>query len=162
MRERRKTMHIIKRLRLHSRWSGTLLGVLTGFPLLAAMLLNTVATAATQESESELAKKIQNPVADLISVPFQNNFNFGAGSKNQMVYVLNVQPVIPIHLTDNWNLITRTITPIINQPSLFPHVENAAGIGDINPTFFLSPANSAKFIWGVGPAMTFPTASNNL
>src|SRR5215510_8937312 len=120
-------MTMTKRLRLlyRSRWSGIFLGLLTGFLLPAAMLMNTVATttAATQENESELAKKTQNPVADLISVPFQNNFNFGAGSKNQMVYVLNVQPVIPLHLTDNWNLIARIITPIINQPSLFPHVD---------------------------------------
>src|SRR5262245_21836040 len=136
--------------------------ITTGFLLLAVVLLNTVATAATQESESELAKKTQNPVADLISVPFQNNFNFGAGSKDQMVYVLNVQPVIPIHLTENWNLITRIITPIINQPSLFPHVDNASGLGDINPTLFLSPAKPGKLIWGVGTTMTFPTASNNL
>src|SRR5262249_47799949 len=85
--------------------------------------------ATAEESETELAKKTQNPVADLISVPFQNNFNFGAGSKDQMVYILNVQPVIPIHLTENWNLIARIITPIINQPSLFPHVDNASGLG---------------------------------
>jgi hypothetical protein len=117
---------------------------------------------ASQENETELAKKTQNPVADLISVPFQNNFNFGAGSKNQMIYVLNVQPVIPIHLTDNWNLIARIITPIINQPSLFPHVDNAAGLGDINPTVFLSPAKPGKLIWGVGPTMTLPTASDSL
>lgn len=117
---------------------------------------------ASQESDTDLAKKTQNPVSDLISVPFQNNFNFGAGSKDEMIYVLNVQPVIPFTLTDNWNLITRTIVPIINQPSLFPHVDNAAGIGDINPSFFLSPSKPSKFIWGVGPTMTFPTASDNL
>jgi hypothetical protein len=119
-------------------------------------------TIAATESETELAKKTQNPVADLISVPFQNNFNFGAGSKDKMVYVLNVQPVIPIKLNADWNLITRIITPLINQPSLFPHVDNAVGLGDINPSFFLSPANPGKFIWGVGPTMTFPTATNNI
>jgi len=149
------------------------LGLMTSLPFTAAVLTATLAfvsmahaqqnaTSASQESETELAKKTQNPVADLISVPFESNFNFGAGSKDQMVYVLNVQPVIPLHLTDNWNLITRIITPIINLPSLFPHVDNAAGIGDINPTFFLSPSKPSKFIWGAGPTMTFPTASNNL
>src|SRR2546427_10909922 len=84
--------------------------------------------------ETELAKKTQNPVADLISVPFQSNFNFGVGSKDATVYVLNVEPVIPLHLNADWNLITRTIVPIINQPSLFP----AFGLGDINPSLFLS------------------------
>ena len=76
---------------------------------------------AATESDTELAKKTQNPVADLISVPFQNNFNFGAGSKDETIWIMNVQPVIPIKLNDNWNLITRIIMPIINQPSLFPH-----------------------------------------
>jgi hypothetical protein len=73
------------------------------------------------------------PVADLISVPFQNNFNFGAGAKEETIYVLNVQPVIPIKLTPQWNLITRTIVPILNQPSLFPGPgrisESAFGLG---------------------------------
>ena len=115
----------------------------------------------------ELAKKTQNPVADLISVPLQNNFNFGAGvNHNKMIYALNVQPVIPIKLTDEWNLITRTIMPIINQPSLFPtaggavHSTTGTGLGDINPTVFLSPAKSGELIWGLGPTMTLPTATD--
>jgi hypothetical protein len=112
------------------------------------------------ESASELAKKTQNPVADLISVPFQNNFNFNTGPREKTGYVLNVQPVIPINLTEDWNLITRVITPIINMPAVAPGLENASGLGDINPTFFLSPAKAEKLIWGVGPTFTFPTASN--
>ena len=120
------------------------------------------AHAADGDSETELAKKTQNPVADLISVPFQSNFNFNTGTKDATVYVLNVQPVIPFHLTENWNLITRTIMPIINQPSLFPRMESAFGMGDINPTFFLSPARPGAFIWGLGPTFTFPTATDRL
>jgi hypothetical protein len=73
-----------------------------------------------------------------------------------------VQPVIPIHLTDDLNLITRTIMPIINQPSLFPQMESAFGMGDINPTLFFSPSKSSPFIWGAGPTFTFPTATNRL
>jgi hypothetical protein len=117
---------------------------------------------AADDSETELAKKTQNPVADLISVPFQSNFNFNTGTKDATVYVLNVQPVIPIKLTADLNLITRTIMPIINQPSLFPHMESAFGMGDINPTFFLSPAKSGTLIWGAGPTFTFPTATDRL
>jgi hypothetical protein len=102
-------------------------------------------------------------VADLISVPFQNNFNFGAGlHRDKMIYILNIQPVIPIHITENWNLITRVITPIVNQPSLAPGLGTATGLGDINPTFFLSPAKAGELIWGIGPTFTLPTASDRL
>ncbi|MFO1452685.1 MAG: hypothetical protein U1F61_31250 [Opitutaceae bacterium] len=109
-----------------------------------------------------LAKAAQNPLANLISVPFQNNFNFGVGPNDVTQYILNVQPVIPISLNEDWNLITRTIMPIINQPSPAPGVPSAFGLGDINPTVFLSPATSGKLIWGVGPTMTLPTATDSL
>lgn len=112
------------------------------------------------EGTEELAKAAQNPVAKLISVPFQNNFNFGMGPNNAMQYVLNIQPVIPITLSEDWNLITRTIMPIINQPSPAPGIPPASGLGDINPTFFLSPAKSGKLFWGVGPTFTLPTATD--
>src|SRR5438093_1484526 len=94
------------------------------------------AAKPAEEDETELAKKTQNPVADLISVPFQNNFNFGTGPRDKTVWVLNVQPVIPLKLTEDWNLITRVIMPIIIQPSLAPGLDHAFGLGDINPTLF--------------------------
>jgi hypothetical protein len=123
---------------------------------------------AQQESETEeLAKKTQNPVADLISVPLQNNFNFGTGfNRNKTLYVLNIQPVIPVKLNDEWNLINRIIMPVINQPSLFPTHGGAVpsttgtGFGDFNPTFFLSPAKPGELIWGIGPTITLPTATD--
>ena len=149
-----------------SRRAGRRLHACLAVALTAMLLLGSAAQAQDakkptggEDDESKLAKQTQNPVADLISVPFQNNFNFGAGSKDKMVWILNVQPVIPIHLNDDWNLITRTIMPIINEPALFPGADNAFGLGDINPTVFLSPAKSSKLIWGVGPTMTLPTAS---
>jgi len=130
--------------------------------LLAAAL--PVAAADGDESESDLAKKTQNPVADLISVPFQSNFNFNTGEKDATVYVLNVQPVVPIKLTSDWNLIVRTIMPIVNQPSLFDGPDrvsgSAFGLGDINPTLFFSPSRPGHFIWGVGPTFTLPTATD--
>ena len=114
-------------------------------------------------SEEELAKIAQNPVANLISVPFQNNFNFGIGPNTVTEWDLNIQPVIPISLSKDWNLITRTIIPVINLPSPAPGVRSAFGLGDINPTLFLSPADSSKkFIWGAGPALTFPTATDSM
>ena len=139
------------------------------FVPLIILLLGALATPVIgqEPSAEELAKKTQNPVADLISVPLQSNFNFGAGfHHNKMTYVLNVQPVIPISISEDWNLITRTIMPIINQPSLFPtfggsvHSTTGTGLGDINPTVFLSPAKPGELIWGVGPTMTLPTATD--
>src|SRR5262245_39479508 len=116
-----------------------------------------------EDSEAELVKQTQNPVADLISVPFQNNFNFAAGPKhNHQIYLLNIQPVIPIHITENWNLIARIITPVINLPSLAPGIGSATGLGDMNPTFFLSPAKTGELIWGIGPTFTLPTATDKL
>jgi hypothetical protein len=140
------------------------LGILILSAVLTLSLLVSAApeTWAADDADTELAKKTQNPVADLISVPFQNNFNFNTGTKDEMVYVLNVQPVIPIKLTEDLNLITRTIMPIINQPSLFDGMESAFGMGDINPTLFFSPSKPSTFIWGAGPTFTFPTATNRL
>jgi len=127
--------------------------------LVSAAQAQDAKSAGDEDAATKLAKETQNPVANLISVPFQNNFNFGAGSKDKMVWNLNVQPVIPISISEDWNLITRTIMPIINEPALFPGADNAFGLGDINPTVFLSPAKPSKLIWGVGPTMTLPTAT---
>jgi hypothetical protein len=130
----------------------------------ATALCGTSAGQTTEpgsgSSDTDLAKQTQNPVADLISVPFQHNFNFNTGPNDKTVWVLNVQPVIPISLSPDWNLITRWITPIINQPELAPGVDHAFGLGDINPSFFLSPAGSSELVWGFGPTFTFPTATS--
>src|SRR5690242_2263411 len=94
--------------------------------LAAVFVLAMVAASATPclcQDEGELAKKTQNPVSDLISVPFQSNFNFGVGEDDDLQYILNIQPVIPFHLTPALNLITRTIVPLIDQPDLAPGVD---------------------------------------
>jgi hypothetical protein len=139
--------------------------LLTIFFLLATLCSG--AMGQQEPSAEELAKKTQNPVADLISVPLQNNWNFGAGfHHDKTIYVLNIQPVIPINLNDEWNLISRIIMPVINQPSLFPTFGGAVpsttgtGFGDFNPTFFLSPAKPGELIWGIGPTITLPTATD--
>jgi hypothetical protein len=110
----------------------------------------------------DLAKASQNPVADMISIPFQNQFNFGIGPNNVMGYIMEFEPVIPLHLSEDWHLITRTITPVINVPSPAPGVPSAFGLGDISPTLFLSPAKPGKFTWGLGPVLSFPTATDSL
>jgi hypothetical protein len=121
-------------------------------------------TQAVQESPSsteELAKKTQNPVADLISVPFQNNFNFNVGPYNQTQTVINIQPVVPIHLNEDFNLITRTILPVVNQPDPVSNTSQF-GLGNLNTTLFLSPAKTKGFTWGAGPIFGFPTKTNDL
>jgi len=124
------------------------------------------AEPAPAEAESEaartaaLAKAAQNPVADMISFPLQNNTNFGVGPNQRVQDVLNFQPVIPLHLNAKWNLITRTILPVVWQPnSPQPNGQGWYGIGDLNPSLFFSPAKSGKLIWGVGPAIVLPTAT---
>ena len=113
------------------------------------------------QDDTELAKKTQNPVADLISVPFQNNVNFGVGPDDDVQYILNIQPVIPFKLTEDWNLISRTIVPLIYQPELAPGVGEVFGLGDIQQSLFLSPGKPGKLIWGVGPILQFPTATDD-
>jgi hypothetical protein len=120
------------------------------------------AVRAEEKSKEALAKAAQNPVADLISLPLQNNTNFGVGPGDDVQNVLNIQPVIPIKMSENWNLITRTIAPVIYQPELVPGYGSEFGLGDINTTLFLSPAKPGKIIWGVGPVFSFPTASDRV
>src|SRR5262249_53627052 len=141
-----------------TRDSGWVAAALIALLLAGPVRAEQTATPSSGDSESntDLAKKTQNPVADLISVPFQNNFDFNTGPEKRSVWVLNVQPVVPIKLTEDWNLITRTIVPIINQPPLAPGVDQATGLGDINPSFFLSPSGSKEFILGPRPDLHVP------
>ena len=113
-------------------------------------------------SAEELAKLAQNPVGNLISVPFQNNTNFNFGPEKGTQNILNIQPVIPIEISKDWNIITRTILPVISQPSLGPGDSRSNGIGDLEFTAFLSPANPGQWIWGVGPVVQAPTHSGEL
>ena len=94
-------------------------------------------------NEEDLRKASQNPIADLVSVPFQSNTNFNAGPFNRTQEVFNIQPVVPMHLNENWNVISRTIIPLVSQPS--PSFDsNTNGIGDITQSLFLSPINPGK------------------
>jgi len=119
-------------------------------------------TPAAATNSDELRKAAQNPVASLISVPFQNNNNFNIGPYDRTQDVLNIQPVIPIKLSDQWNLITRTILPIVWQPYSSAPTGGEYGLGDLNPSLFLSPGKPGKLIWGIGPALVIPTATNTI
>jgi hypothetical protein len=139
---------------------------------LAAALVGALAfatsTLCAQETATddkaaaaELAKKLANPVASLISVPIQNNWDFGIGSANAMRYTVNIQPVIPFSLGDDWNLITRTIVPVIYAESPVKGGSDKAGLGDVVQSFFFSPkAPVGGWILAAGPVMLYPTATD--
>jgi hypothetical protein len=130
--------------------------------LIAALSWSGIAFAEDKStSTEELAKAAQNPVADMISLPFQFNTNFGYGPDKETQEVINIQPVVPISLSPDWNLITRTIVPVLSQPQLYPDSNRTFGLGDTTVSAFLSPAHSGKFIWGVGPAVLLPTATDD-
>jgi hypothetical protein len=123
----------------------------------------TEQTPAAAANADALRKAAQNPVASLISVPIQNNNNGGIDPGNRTQDVVNIQPVIPVKVNDNWNLIIRWITPIIYQPlpapDPLPQV-GVAGLGDMQPTFLFSPRKPHKLIWGAGPIFQLPTATS--
>jgi hypothetical protein len=124
----------------------------------------TMLLAATyvhaEMSAEELAKLAQNPIGNLVSVPFQNNTNLNFGPEMGTQNILNIQPVIPISVDKDWNVITRTIVPVISMPALGPDISSVHGIGDTVISAFLSPANPGHLIWGVGPVLQLPTNSN--
>ena len=126
---------------------------------LKEMIKTPEGTAAAQEA---LAKAAQNPIANMISLPLQNRTLFGIGPDDDTQNILNIQPVVPFGLNDNWNVITRTIAPLIWKPDVVGDGGTTFGLGDINATMFFSPAKSSEFTWGVGPVFSFPTATDDV
>lgn len=101
-------------------------------------------------------------MASLISVPLQNNFDFNAGPLEGFKYTLNVQPVIPISIGENWNMISRTIAPVISQSDVTAKGESEFGLGDIVQSLFFSPKATTKGgLWGIGPVFLLPTATDD-
>jgi hypothetical protein len=114
------------------------------------------------DDATEIAKKLQNPVGDLISVPFTNYTNFNVGPNKGTQDVLQIQPVIPIHVNPDWNVITRTVASLVWSPSFQPAASLPPfGMAPTSFTAFLSPANPIDgWVWGVGPVTQLPTISN--
>lgn len=133
---------------------------LRGLPLALALW----ATASLAQN-AKLAQKLSNPVASLISVPFQGNFDRGIGPDDDgEKFYVNFQPVIPISLNADWNVISRTIVPIVHQSDIAPGSGSQFGLGDTLQSLFFTPKEPGPggFIWGVGPALLVPTATDPL
>jgi hypothetical protein len=136
---------------------------LAAMPMLLCLLAPP--TAEAQQESGELAKKLANPVASLISFPFQLNpdINLGPDDAGERL-TINIQPVIPTSLSDDWNLISRIITPVVFVDDIFPGSGSEFGLGDMTPSFFFSPKAPTKggIIWGAGPVFLLPTATDDL
>jgi len=120
---------------------------------------------AQQDQVAELAKKLSNPVASLISVPLQYNHDkYGGANDGASVSKLIIQPVIPFSLNDDWNLITRTLIPIVDQKDFPVAALNESGLSDTSASFFFSPKSPTAdgWIWGAGPVLLLPTATKDV
>ena len=133
--------------------------------LLMAVLCLSGEASARDQKEADLAQELTNPVANLVTIPVQMNFDDNIGLNDQGSKITtNIQPVVPFSLNEDWNLITRTIIPVIYQDDVFPGEGSQFGLGDINMSLFFSPTQptSGGVIWGAGPVLLLPTATDNL
>jgi len=129
----------------------------------AVLLALALGPPALFADETDLAKQLANPVSSLISVPFQANWDFGIGVNDAARFTLNLQPVVPISLGEEWNLIVRTILPVIDAESPAPGVPEASGLGDVVQSFFLSPKDTVGgWTLGAGPVFLYPSATDDL
>jgi len=140
-------------------------GTNTSLRLFPALSLLGLSHGVGAQDTDEIAKQLSNPVASLISVPFQLNYDDGLGPDDDGDKLLvNIQPVIPISIGDDWNMISRTIVPVIGQHDVVPSDSSQSGLGDVLQSLFFSPKAPTKagWIWGVGPAFLVPTATDDL
>jgi hypothetical protein len=121
---------------------------------------SAAAIPAASEDKEKTLHDAQNPIANTISVPFQNNTFFNVGPLHKTANDLIIEPVIPTKLNADWNLIARWITPLVYLPRVSPVEGSEFGLGNLQPEFYLSPAHSGSVIWGVGPKLYLPTATN--
>ena len=134
--------------------------VRTVFALTALVFLSAEAMAQEAgHSDAELAKKLSNPVSSLISLPFQLNYDCCSGPDDDAAWVLNVQPVMPFALNDQWNMIVRTILPLHYREGRSSIDGEGFGFGDTTQSFFFSPQPVNGLTWAVGPAFLWPTGS---
>jgi hypothetical protein len=113
--------------------------------------------AAEQASDQELAKKLSNPISDLVSIPFQFNWEEGVGPDEGLRTILNIQPVLPMEISPHWNLIGRWILPYVSQPE---YLGASAGFADVTFSVFFAPVGTSSLTWGIGPVFGLPMTSN--
>lgn len=117
------------------------------------------AESASGASESELAVRSQNPIEDMVNIPVEGNLDYGLGPNYRAQSTLKIEPRIPAHVLPSWNMVIRTIIPITYKPITMATTGGSSGLGDVNPTFFLTQAHPGPVIWGVGPDFELPTAT---
>jgi hypothetical protein len=137
-------------------------GMIGGFAVLmpsfgAAQQAGATTPPPTEGEGEDLAKKLSNPISNLVSVPFQFNWEQNVGPGEQTRFVLNVQPVMPFAVNPEWNMIARVIVPLVSQPALVDGSAPAFGASDILASFFFSPSRPSSFTWGVGPVISLPS-----
>lgn len=144
----------------------TRMTLINGWLLAAALWLPVMPACAdiTADNDPGLAQELTNPIADLVTLPIQINFDDDVGPGKGNKITTNVQPVIPFDAGENWNLLTRTIVPVIHQDDVVPGKGSQFGLGDINLSLFFSPKTpgAGGLIWGAGPVFLLPTATDSL
>lgn len=148
-------------MRRFPRWIPAAAAMLLAAAPLAAQTPDPPPAAGQPGQGGDLAKQLSNPVSSLVSIPFQLNWEFGAGEEDPRV-VLNFQPVMPFRLGADWNFILRVITPLVSQPPLAEGGETRFGIGDVTLESFFTPAKPGAITWGIGPALLLPMTSDPL
>jgi hypothetical protein len=133
-----------------------------GIILMSLIVLFADVQPTPAQETSDIAKQAQNQIASLISVPLESDFNPHTGANKEDSYVFEMKPVVPFRLSNDWNLITRTIIPVIQVPDLAPGVSGTGGLGDVQESLFLSPTKAGPVIWGAGPVISFPTATDKI
>jgi len=131
--------------------------------LFAMMLLAAGSVSAERKLEVDVIKATQNPLTrELGSVAFENTFSFGLGAEDEIGYTLLIKPSLPIILGERWSLINRSVLPVVVQPSMGIGGARTSGLGDLQHTSLLSPTTTRRVVWGLGPTVGFPTATNDL